>query len=185
MEQQNEQTSVLLELEIRLFTKSLQQLKQNLAYDSRLESLWAFLEANYSDSGLTLQAASRACGMSKGSLNGKLKPLLGLTFHELLTNYRIYRSIALILAKEHTFTEAAFMSGFEASSSYTRAFKRTFHAPPRTLLPRGITYRRRLQLVPDGQASSDWNIEGEPAICPSDKNDSLNPCNLPLKNICF
>src|SRR5882672_1323692 len=101
MEEVNGQAAVLVDLEIRLFTKTLRDLRQDIAYDSRFESLWAFLEANYSDPQVTLQRASRACGMSKNSLNSKLKPLIGLTFHELLTNYRIYRSIALMLTKEH------------------------------------------------------------------------------------
>jgi AraC-like DNA-binding protein len=132
------------DVEMELFGSSICRLRDNLAYDPRLLTLWEAIEERFADPEFNLTEASRRCGMSKNNLNSVLKRLTGHTCCELLTAYRIYRSVVMALAANHSFTDIAQNCGFDNSSSYSRAVRRLLKKSPRGLLPRSDKYRREL-----------------------------------------
>ena len=133
-------------IELLLFGLTLAELREQLTYDSRLERLWRLLETRYADPAFGLKLISRECGMSRNRLNVVLKAVTGLTFHRLLTAYRVYCSIRYLEQHNTSFTEAALEHGFRDSSSYSRTVKRMLKKPPRQLLPRATCYRRTINL---------------------------------------
>lgn len=141
--------TVINQLEHALFGRDLDSLQKILAYDDRLSKLWRLIEVQYSSLDFNLQAASRQCGMSRNNLNRLLRRVTeGFTYTELLTAYRVYRSVRLALGANMSFTEIALQCGFEGSSGYSRTVKRLLSIPPGKLLPRGKNYRRELSLPP-------------------------------------
>jgi AraC-like DNA-binding protein len=157
-------------LEGVLFGSSIEELREALSYDARLRTLWSAIEIGYCSSEFDLTKASRECGMSKSTLNETMKRLTGgHTCYELLTAYRVYRSILLALSENATFTEVALNCGFDNSSSYSRAVKRLLNLPPSTLLPRGSKLRRKL-VVPTINTKIGGRIQVKAARREGDSN---------------
>lgn len=141
------------ELEHALFGMALSELQTRLEYDPRLLRAWNLIQEQYANPVLDLPTAAGAAILGKNTLNGYLKPCIGRTFGDLLTRYRLYRSILIVLTRESTFTEAALASGFDSrsddvdsnvSSRYSRTFKKVLGLPPSRFLPRGPDRRRRV-----------------------------------------
>jgi AraC-like DNA-binding protein len=133
-------------IELALFGSKIVDLRAKLCYDKRLERLWNAFESSYSDHEFDLGKSCQECGMSKTNLNSLLKRLSGgHTCYELLTAYRIYRSVLAALATNDSFSEIAAACGFDSVANYSRTFNRLLGAAPSTVLTRGKDYRRRVQ----------------------------------------
>jgi AraC-like DNA-binding protein len=121
------------DLEIRLFRQPLSELALKLSYYRRLERLWLWILNNYDDPEPTLEIAARASGVSKNHLNVLLSRTVGLTFHELLTRYRLLKAIEMMGAKDYSVTEVAEASGFGSCWSFERNFRRVMGCSPQDL----------------------------------------------------
>jgi AraC-like DNA-binding protein len=146
VDQTLQNSASLTECELRLFGRSWHQLRQHLAYDPPMVLLLDFIEQHYMEPDARLGAASRACGVSKNSLNRRLRLMTGLTYLQLLSAYRVLQSISKALAHDVSFTQIALDCGFGESSSYCRTVKRILGRSPKDLLPRSTLYKREVQL---------------------------------------
>jgi AraC-like DNA-binding protein len=93
-------------------------------YSRRLERLWAFIEENYSDPDIRLKDAAKHSGTSPDHLNHLLRRFAGMTFHHLLSRYRIEKCLELLHEKNYTLTEIYSRCGFNSATTFDRQFKR-------------------------------------------------------------
>lgn len=112
-------------IEDTLFGEPLANIVWRLGYMRRLERTWLLIEGDYGESGLTLESAATAIGVSKNHLNVLLRGVTSLTFHQLLTRYRVLMAVSMLKSKNHTILEIAFANGFGSMNAFERNF-RTF-----------------------------------------------------------
>ena len=136
------------DLETRLFGLPLEELWTLMAYDTRVQHIRNVLEARYAEAGLTITEISHECGMTVSNLIRIMRNLTGRTCYQLLTSYRIHRSIKEALEVNSSFAEIALHNGFDNSASYSRTVRRVLGWPPSKLIPRGPMFRRELDLPP-------------------------------------
>jgi AraC-like DNA-binding protein len=158
-------SSQLEELECRLFGIRLTELIDSINYDPATQRGWHAILLHFQDGTYTLTRACRESGLSKNSLNQRMKRRTRMTFKRLLTAYRIYVSVRLMLSQDMTFIEAALACGFDSpnsvsvSSVFSRAVKRYLRVSPSRLLPRSSDDRRQL-LLPAERSSGRKNDRG-------------------------
>lgn len=148
-------SSTLCELERLLFGMTLDRLEARLAWHHGLARVWALIQAEYHDAALDLPRAAATAVLGKDVLNRWLRARVGDTFYDLLSRYRVYRSIVTLLEKEGTLTEVALSSGFDSlrgeaagnvCSRYGRTVRRFLGVSPSQLVPRGPDRQRVLNL---------------------------------------
>ena len=93
-------------------------------YSRRLERLWAFIEEHYADPDIRLADAGKHSGTSPDHLNRLLRRFAGMTFHHLLSRYRIEKCLELLHEKNYTLTEIYSRCGFNSATTFDRQFKR-------------------------------------------------------------
>lgn len=138
------------DVERHIFGSTIVGLVRILDYDERTGRAWKVLTEHYPKSELTLEWVARESGVTKNHLNQLVRSLSGTTVYKLLTYYRLYRSMRLVYESDCTLTEAAMACGYESSSSYWRAFKKTFKVAPSRAL--GTPTRRGAMRI----ESSPW-----------------------------
>jgi transcriptional regulator GlxA family with amidase domain len=106
----------LREIEMALFGEELACLRQRLSYDSRLETMWNYIEENYADWELHHAAVAKAAGLGEKNLSRLLRFYLQMPLHELLTKYRVYRAAAILLVKNESVLRVAESVGLSQSS---------------------------------------------------------------------
>lgn len=116
---------MMLPLDQALFGEPLKGLVSRLGYMRRLERTWQLIETDYDDSSLGLEIAAKRIGVSKNHLNVLLHGVTSLTFHQLLTRYRIMMAISMIKSRNHSILEIALANGFGSLNTFERNF-RTF-----------------------------------------------------------
>jgi two-component system response regulator YesN len=89
-----------------------------------LERLWAFVEEYYSDPDIRLTDAAKHSGVSSDHLNLLLQRFAGTTFHDLLSRYRVEKSLELLHEKNYTLTEIYSRCGFNNPTTFGRQFKK-------------------------------------------------------------
>ncbi len=103
---------------------SMASLRNTIAYSRRLERLWTFVEEHYSDADLHLDDAARYCSVSRDHLNLLLRHFADTTFHDLLSRYRIEKSLEMLHEKNYTLTEIYSRCGFNSPNTFSRQFKK-------------------------------------------------------------
>lgn len=94
----------------------------NLAEQQRLRRVYQFVEANYSRR-IGVPEIASLVSLTEAAFCRYIKRLTGLTFTQLLNQYRVSQAQQLLLAN-HTVTEAAEASGFESLSYFNKIFRR-------------------------------------------------------------
>ncbi|MEZ0610489.1 AraC family transcriptional regulator [Fibrella sp. WM1] len=94
----------------------------NLAEQQRLRRVYQFVEANYSRR-IGVPEVASLVSLTEAAFCRYIKRLTGLTFTQLLNQYRVNQAQKLLLAN-HTVTEAAEASGFESLSYFNKIFRR-------------------------------------------------------------
>ena len=118
------------DLESKLFGTTLAVLEQRLSYSRRLTRAFDVIKSQFEDGDLTLDQASRTCGIEGSYLNRLLREYSGFTFHELLVRYRLLKVATLLSRNNSTMLEAAISSGFGTLRTFDRNFKRFFGISP-------------------------------------------------------
>jgi AraC-like DNA-binding protein len=108
-------------------------------YSRRLERLWAFIEECYADPDIRLTHAARHSGASPDHLNHLLHRFASTTFHDLLSRYRIEKSLELLHEKNYTLTEIYSRCGFNSATTFGRQFKKWVGCLP-SEYKKGITF---------------------------------------------
>lgn len=112
-----------LTTEETLFGEPLANMVWRLGYMRRLERTWLLIEGDYDKSDLTLESAARAIGVSKNHLNVLLRGVTSLTFHQLLTRYRVLMAVSMIKSKNHSILDVALANGFGSMNTFERNFR--------------------------------------------------------------
>ena len=104
--------------------ETLDRVRQKIAYSRRLEHLWVFIEESYSDPDIRLTDAAQRSGVSQDHLNILLRRFANITFHDLLSRYRIEKCLELLYERNYTLTEIYSRCGFNSPTTFDRQFKR-------------------------------------------------------------
>ncbi|MBT8184295.1 MAG: response regulator, partial [Eudoraea sp.] len=95
-----------------------------------LKQVLELFEENYSDSQFGVPQMQKKLGMSKTALHTKIKALTNHPPGELLRNFRLKRSVQLLLQKGDNISQVAYDVGFNSLSYFTRCFKQYYKAAP-------------------------------------------------------
>lgn len=95
----------------------------------RLSKILNFIHSNY-QSKITLDDISESCNISKSECCRFFKKATRQTPFEYLLNYRIKKSIPLLLSDKYNITEISENVGFSNASYYTEIFKRIMDLSP-------------------------------------------------------
>lgn len=102
----------------------LNKVQNQISYSRRLERLWMFIEAQYSDPDIHLTDAAKCSGVSADHLNLLLRQFADTTFHDLLSRYRIEKCVELVYKKNYTLIEVYIRCGFNNPTTFGRQFKK-------------------------------------------------------------
>lgn len=97
--------------------------------DYKLWKLKEYVQENYKKS-ITLTDASNALSFTPQYLANFIKKNIGITFNELLNDYRLKASIILLKYTDESISKIAVLCGFSNTSSYTKAFTTKFQKEP-------------------------------------------------------
>ena len=103
---------------------TLDRVRRKIDYSRRLQHLWLFIEESYSDPDIRLQDAAQRSGVSHDHLNILLRRFANITFHDLLSRYRIEKCLELLYERNYTLTEIYSRCGFNSPTTFNRQFKR-------------------------------------------------------------
>jgi AraC-like DNA-binding protein len=102
----------------------LEKVRKQIVYSRRLERLWVFIEARYSDADIHLVDAAKSSGVSVDHLNLLLRRFADTTFHDFLSRYRIEKCVELLYEKNYTLIEVYNRCGFNSPTTFVRQFKK-------------------------------------------------------------
>lgn len=88
------------------------------------------VEANISDSDFQIDQFCHAIGMSRSTLNRKLRALTGLSTNGFIRTLRLKRAAQLLEQKSATIVEIAYEVGFNNPSYFAECFRQQFGKPP-------------------------------------------------------
>lgn len=95
-----------------------------------LEQAVRFVEDNIDNVEMTIEEFASALKMSRTVFYRKLKTIVGLTPVDFVREIRIKRAAQLIDSNEYTFSQIAYMSGFNDPKYFTKCFKKHFGVTP-------------------------------------------------------
>lgn len=95
-----------------------------------VEHLMAYMEANISNTELSVGDFADEFCMSRTSLYRKLKEVLGCTPHEFVSDMRIKRAVQLMQDPSNNISSVAYMSGFSDPRYFSRCFKDVMGCTP-------------------------------------------------------
>lgn len=124
MYQENSHGYLLPPASLLATLETLERVRQKIVYSRRLEHLWEFIEESYSDPDIRLTNAAQRSGVSQDHLNILLRRFANITFHDLLSRYRIEKCLQLLGERNYTLTEIYSRCGFNSPTTFDRQFKR-------------------------------------------------------------
>lgn len=144
MREENALTHVLPPCSLLASMPPLAEVRGRSIYSRRLERLWTFVEEYYSEPDIRLSDAARHSGVSRDHLNLLLQRFAGMTFHDLLSRYRIEKCIELLHEKNYSLTEVYSRCGFNSPTTFDRQFKKWVGCLP-------SEYKRSITLLRESQ----------------------------------
>jgi len=98
-----------------------------------ITDLYCVLDEHLNDHSLGVEKLASLMAVGHRTLNRKLTALIGLPASEVVKQYRLKKSIAL-LKSGHNVSETAYLVGFETHSNFTTSFKTFFGMTPTSFL---------------------------------------------------
>jgi AraC-like DNA-binding protein len=95
-----------------------------------LDSVVAYIRANYRSAKLCRSVVARATGVSESWIGHHCRDELGTSFGELVTGHRLNDATEILVSTNVSVKEVALTVGYTSTSSFTRAFGRRFGIPP-------------------------------------------------------
>ncbi|HOJ09733.1 MAG TPA: AraC family transcriptional regulator [Clostridiales bacterium] len=89
-----------------------------------VDEIIAYMESNFSDSGLCLSQVATEFNLSEGYISQLFKEHTGEYFAAYLENIRLEHACQLLERSSYTINEVALRSGYNSPQSFRRAFKR-------------------------------------------------------------
>lgn len=100
------------------------------AQDTAINTAISFIEKNYTNNSLDVDAICSSVGFSKFYFCKLFKDHTGTTIHQYLTDYRITKSKELLSYSKLSITAVANSVGYKNVLTYTRNFERLSHMTP-------------------------------------------------------
>jgi AraC-like DNA-binding protein len=100
------------------------------ADEKLLQEIVAYLEKNMTNPQLSVEAVSKAVGMSRSTLYSKLLQLTGESPVEYIRSFRLDKAAVLMEKSNMTIAEIAYQVGFTTPNYFARAFKSKFNMLP-------------------------------------------------------
>lgn len=97
---------------------------------SFLENVLQSIENHLADDQFSIDTLCREVGQSERQLQRKLKSITNKTPNQLIRSVRLHRAKEFILQKNKNISEAAYMTGFNSVSYFTKCFKKEFGYTP-------------------------------------------------------
>ncbi len=112
-------------------TETLCALEQNkhLKRLEILESVFKYIDKNYQEQ-ISLQEVAKVANFSMYHFTRFFKEATGLTFWQYLNNYKISKSVNLLLTSTNSISEIAFNCGFNSIKTFNRVFKQAKGVSP-------------------------------------------------------
>jgi ligand-binding sensor domain-containing protein/AraC-like DNA-binding protein/signal transduction histidine kinase len=95
-----------------------------------LDRLLAFMEKNYSDSGLSVELLCTELDMSRPQIYRKLQTLTGLSVQEFIKSFRLKKAAAFLRTGEQRISDVAYRTGFSDPQHFSKSFKSQFGVSP-------------------------------------------------------
>ena len=95
------------------------------------------IENHLADEQYSIQILCREVGASERQLQRKLKSITNKSPNQLVRSVRLHRAKEMMIQKDKSISEAAFMTGFNSVSYFTKCFKKEFGHTPSELLNEG------------------------------------------------
>ena len=95
-----------------------------------MERMMAFMETHMDHAELTVDEMASAMDMSRSILYRKLKSIVGLSPIDFIRAIRIKRAMQLIDTGEFTFSQVAYMTGFDDPKYFGKCFKKQLGITP-------------------------------------------------------
>lgn len=95
-----------------------------------LQKITAFIEANLTDSNLSVDQLAQCVSLSKVQTYRKIKAISGLSIVEFIRTIRLKKAAQLILENRLTFSEISFETGFSTPSYFSKCFHDHFGQTP-------------------------------------------------------
>ena len=102
-----------------------------------VDKLRQYVDANISDSSLSISDISAEMCMSRASFFRKIKSLTGVTPNNFILIYRLNKAAAMIRSREYRLNEIADLAGFSSQSHFSRCFKQHFGMAPKDYTDHG------------------------------------------------
>ena len=102
-----------------------------------VDKLRQYVDANISDSSLSISDISAEMCMSRASFFRKIKSLTGVTPNNFILIYRLNKAAAMIRSREYRLNEIADLTGFSSQSHFSRCFKQHFGMAPKDYTDHG------------------------------------------------
>jgi AraC-like DNA-binding protein len=121
----------------RLMTKTQQEMPVGLASprregDMKLAPAFYYVEKHYAEK-IDCKEVAKLCGMSAFRFSRLFKEKYGIAFRDYVVRFRLRTAYKLLLEKGMSVTEAAYSTGFNDISYFSRTFKQHFETPPSEL----------------------------------------------------
>jgi signal transduction histidine kinase/ligand-binding sensor domain-containing protein/DNA-binding response OmpR family regulator len=89
-----------------------------------LRQMMEFMEKNIDNTSLVVEDFAENCALSRTVFYRKLKSVVGLTPVEFIRDFRIKRAVQLIETGEFSFSQVAYMTGFNDPKYFGKCFKK-------------------------------------------------------------
>lgn len=107
----------------------------------------AFVEANISDSEVSVDDIASAAAVSRSSLNRKMKSIVGVTPADFLREARVKHACALLTTTNASVTDIAYRSGFTDPKYFSRVFRQTTGKSPSEYRTEGTDEQKKQTFI--------------------------------------
>ena len=98
--------------------------------DSDILECVRYLEAHYTEIGMSIESLCAQHHISHSSLQRKFRQYFGMNPKQYLTRLRMNRALDMLTSGEESVKTIAYACGFEDEKYFSRAFKKTYGYPP-------------------------------------------------------
>jgi len=102
----------------------------NKADQDFTDALTEFINANLADPALSLNKIADAMAVSRNTLTGKVKTLLGVTVNDFIRICRMKKAVELLKENKYRINEVAYLVGYTSPSYFTKSFLKQFGVLP-------------------------------------------------------
>lgn len=115
-----------------IYDKGLKTVNNECITNNRLKNIFSFINENYTEQ-FSLEDISNHVNLSRSECCRFFKNSIGQTLFEYIIDFRINKSIELLLSSDKSIAEIAYEVGFNNQSYFTKCFTSIKNKTPKTL----------------------------------------------------